>query len=194
MAELIRKHSLEGSVSQWLQPYESEYNSVFRNRCEDISDELAAKIRRLKLAVNMRMLLSRKRNGRLKGRMVAQGFMEPYSWDTTSSYSPVACLASIRTLLFMSGAPDDVISSVDVSTAFLQADEFGPDEPDRYVAYAPYKGATPIIKRLKGPVYGQRTAGTRWHETVATWLTSNGFIAGENEPCVFLRDGLVVVL
>ena len=94
----------------------------------------------------------------------------------------------------MSGAPDDVISSVDVSTAFLQADEFGPDEPDRYVAYAPYKGATPIIKRLKGPVYGQRTAGTRLHETVATWLINNGFIAGENEPCAFLRYGLVVVL
>jgi hypothetical protein len=126
--------------------------------------------------------------------MVAQGFMEPYSWDTTSSYSPVACLASIRTLLFMSGKPDDVISSVDVSTAFLQADEFGPGEPDRYVAYTPYKGATPVIKRLKGPVYGQRTAGTRWHETVASWLTDNGFAAGENEPCVFVRDGLVVVL
>lgn len=119
MVELIRKHSLEGSISQWLQPYEAEFNSVFNNRCEDVPADLAAKIRRLKLAMNMRMILSRKRNDRLKCRMVAQGFMEPYSWDTTSSYSPVACLATIRTLLFMSGAPDDVISSIDVSTTFL---------------------------------------------------------------------------
>ena len=66
--------------------------------------------------------------------------------------SPVAALATIRTLLFMAGISGDVVSSIDVSTAFLQGEEYGPDSPPRYVSYRPHKGAEVEYAILRGPI------------------------------------------
>ena len=67
-------------------------------------------------------------------RLVLQGFREPAAWDVESNESPVAQLSTIRTLVFAAGSGDleaDILSSVDVSVAFLQStsDTYGPEEP-----------------------------------------------------------------
>ena len=41
-----------------------------------------------------------------------------------STSSPVADISSIRTLIYKAGNPDDVLSSIDVSVAFLQANPY----------------------------------------------------------------------
>ena len=61
-----------------------------------------------------------------------QGFREPISWDSGGTDSPVATMSTIRSLVFKKGRVGDVISSVDITTAFLQADMFK-DGIDRYV-------------------------------------------------------------
>ena len=77
--------------------------------------------------------------------------------------------------------PDDVISSIDISVAFLQASEFDSDDVVRYVKYTPYKGATPRYYRLRGPLYGQRSSPRRWFNTLRDWLVKQGFEQGKNE-------------
>lgn len=67
-------------------------------------------------------------------------------------------------------APGDVLSSIDVSVAFLQSDEYGPDDPVRYVSYKPYKDGKVHVFRLRGPVYGQRSAPRCWFKTLTHWL------------------------
>ena len=72
--------------------------------------------------------------------------------------SPVAYPSTVRSLVFMGGKADDVLSSIDVSVAFLQSEEYGPGEKPRYVSYKPFPGAREYVFQLRGPVYGQRSA------------------------------------
>ena len=89
----------------------------------------------------------------------------------------------------MVGDEDDCISSIDVSTAFLQADEYPMDMEARYVYYQPYPGAEKQYYRLKGCLYGQRTSGMEWYNTLKTWLCRDmGFISGKNDPCIFINE------
>ena len=89
------------------------------------------------------MLLDTKRDGRLKARLVALGHREPKEWDAMSTSSPVAGISSIRTLIYKAGDPDDdiVLSSIDVSVAFLQANPYHEDDTKRYVSYKPYSSS-----------------------------------------------------
>jgi hypothetical protein len=55
------------------------------------------------------------------------------------------------------------------------------------------------VYRLRGPLYGQRSAGRRWYETIASWLTDPvkgpGLIQSENEPCLFVgKKGFCLAL
>ena len=62
--------------------------------------------------------------------------------------------------------------------------------------YRPYKGAELEVYELLGPLYGQRSASKRWYQTITTWMKTQGFEKGHNEPCVLQNPttGLVVVL
>ena len=79
----------------------------------------------------MRMILEAKRDGRKKGRLVLQGFLEPHSWDRgQSNDSPVVGMATIRCLL-ASLRKGDSVSARDISVAFLQSHPYTADEPKR---------------------------------------------------------------
>ena len=198
VVELQRKQKVSGNPAEWVQGYQDEFNSVSKLRLRELSPEEASRVRAEELVPRLRMILEAKRDGRKKGRLILQGFLEPRSWDGgVATDSPVAYMGTIRALLAKSGK-SDVISQRDVSVAFLQSTEYAADEPKRYVSYAAYKGAQERMYELLGPLYGQRSASRRWYETFAGWLTSKemGFIQGNNEPCLFRHPetGLVVVL
>jgi hypothetical protein len=136
----------------------------------------------------MRMLLGVKKDDRRKARLVLQGFKEPTEWDTGSNVSPVAYPSTIRSLVFMGGDETDVLSSIDVSVAFLQSELYGPHETPRYVSYKPYAGAREYGFQLRGPVYGQRNAPRAWYSTVTQWIVQEmGYKQGKNEPCLFVH-------
>jgi hypothetical protein len=98
-------------------------------------------------------------------------------------------------MVLMNGQTGDVISSNDVSVAFLQAAEFG-ESDERFVSYKAYKNSVEHLLRLYGPLYGQRCASKRWYLTMAAWLCDNGFDQAKNEPCLFVNSvtGMRVVL
>ena len=53
-----------------------------------------------------------------------------------------------------------------MSVAFLQAEEYGPEDPPRYVSYKPYAEGKEYIFRLRGPIYGQRSAPRAFMNTL----------------------------
>ena len=130
-----------------------------------------------------------KKDGRATMRLLVKGFMEPKEWDTIKD-SPTALASTVKTLVAMGLLPDDtalddVISIGDISTAFLFAKEYGPDDMPRYVGYKAHKHASLRIFQLLGPLYGQRDASHRWWETLSEWLIKVGFERSENDKCAF---------
>ena len=165
--------------------YQDELRAVTKKRLPPLTAEEIASIPKGQ-AVRMRMRLVRKKCGRLKARLIVQGFREPRSWDVGGTDAPTASLSTIRTLLFMGGSAGDIISSIDVSTAFLQADLYPTEAAPRYVYYQ--EGNLPRqYYRLRGCLYGQRTAPKEWFVTLSNWLLSQGFVQGQNDPCAFVH-------
>ena len=203
VSELLLKQGAVGTPEEWIPGYRRELDSVIERRLSPLSTSEQTKVMKEHLVVKLRMILEQKRDGRKKGRLILQGFREPWSWEHgKSTDSPVAYMTTIRMLIFMAGLssslPEEirhVLSSRDVSVAFLQADEFDSNEPPRYVSYKSWKKAATEVYRLRGPLYGQRSASRRWYETIAGWLIRQGFSQSANEPCLFRKeDGTVVAL
>ena len=97
----------------------------------------------------------------------------------------VAFLSTINSLIYRAGPSDDAISYIDVIVAFVQSDEYGPDEPDTYVSYSPYNGGPVYVMKRKGCIYGQRSSPRYGYDTLTQWLTDKndmGYVQGENEP------------
>ena len=123
----------------------------------------------------MRMILENATDGRLKGRLVAIGCKEPIHWDTKSNSSPVADLSSIKILLYEAGNVNDIVSSIDISVAFLQANEYKPTDPPKYVSYKAHPNAPTKYYKLKVLIYGMRSASRDWYDTLSGWLESKGY-------------------
>ena len=184
---LMSRQQLEGQPQEFVPGYEKELQHMLDRRLRLLGPEEEARVRQTSPIVSMRMLLGVKKDGRRKARLILQGFKEPSEWDLGSNVSPVAYPSSVRSLVFMGGEKTDVLSSIDVSVAFLQSEEYGPDETPRYVSYRPYAGAREFVCQLRGPVYGQRSAPREWYKTVTAWMIQMGYKQGRNEPCLFVH-------
>ena len=196
MRRLIGRQKLEGLVSEYMPGYKKEICNILKRRLKLIDSGCVDEIKKSNHIVQLRMLLELKRCGRKKARLILQGFREPVEWDKgASNMSPVAFIDTIRMLILMHGPKTDLISTNDISVAFLQANEF--EEGDkRYVSYKAFKEATEYVFELCGPLYGQRIASKQWYCTIAGWLCDRGFIQAQNEPCLFRNPdtGFKIVL
>lgn len=99
-----------------------------------------------------------------------------------------------RSHTFLGWEEETIISSIDLISAFIQTEHYGPEEPPRYVSFKSHKNAKREYYRLKGPLYGQRDAPMRWYLTIQKWLIQEGFTQGANDPCIFVKSGIKVVL
>ena len=187
---LLRRQSLRHEASEFKEGYETELRHMLEKRLTLLTPEEAREIVGKEHIVPMKMQLEPKKDGRRKSRLVLLGYLEPEEWDVGSNMSPASNPSTLRTMLYLGGGQDDVISMIDVSVAFLQSDDFGPDEPKRYVSYTPYAGGPVYVFRLRGPVYGARSAPIAWFRTLTNWLVNDmGYEQGRNDPCAFVKYG-----
>ena len=142
----------------------------------------------VRTATSSRFVFNQKRDGRAKCRWVVQGCFESTDLDDWTNYAHVATLNALRTLIFRADRPRRTLATVDIKTAFLQSDPYGPDEPARYIKVRHPFNHQWLYYRIHGPMYGQRSAPRRWEDTLAPWLESLDFIRGKNEPSVFYRE------
>ena len=212
--ELIKKQKQKGTVDQWRPGVEGEFEAVRDIRFEEVSQETKARVIREGLAMRLRMILEHKKDGRMKGRLVGQGFLESEAQYGKNIDSPVASMSAVRILLFMGGEEYDVIASGDITKAFLKADDYGPEEEDRFVTFREYRGGPQHVWRLKGPLYGSKDSPYRWWDSFVKFVTqvqtlvehgfdpkdkegksiemnnlintaASNFERGVNEPCIF---------
>ena len=129
-----------------------------------------------------------------KARLVARGFQEDVSDEAVDA--PTASPESLRLACVMGVQHGWTLQSIDVKTAFLQADDRGPD--DKIIAIAPPREAGEqrgIVWKLKKSMYGLRSAPKAWWNTLSTSLVNEfHFHQCANDQAAFtlVRDGVSV--
>ena len=189
VAKLMRDSGFAGDPLEFTQGYNKELATVKAIRLKEISTSMGSYARTRRMAVRLKMLLERKKDGRCKARLVLKGFQAPAWWRVGSTDSPVVATASLRAMIFRRNRkPGEVLSAFDFETAFLQADSFGAAERTKHVKFRPHPGYPEEVFELTGPLYGSDDAPMRFFNTVAPWLISMGFTQGRNDPCLFSNE------
>ncbi len=155
-----------------------------------------------RLATKCRMLLDIKRDGSYKCRVVVQGFLQDKVRVDGSDFlysSSVARFSLVRAVLLQPDRGDKMFSSIDISQAFLQSDEFPPDKVRYVYVWDPVDQDWQYFRQYRS-LYGECSAPVRWQETLAAYLTAPegpvdsatglstggcGFVRGSNDRSVF---------
>ena len=125
---------------------------------------------------------------RYKARLVAKGYTQKEGEDFFDTYSPVARLTTIRTLIAVAASYGLIIHQMDVKTAFLNGEldeEIYMDQPEGFIADGQENKVCRLIKSL----YGLKQAPKQWHEKFDNTLTAAGFVVNESDTCVYYRYG-----
>ena len=137
-----------------------------------------------------------------KARLCAGGHKQIHGVDFWSTYSPVVSWTSVRLMLILALLQGWHINSIDFVLAFPQApvqrDTFMspprvpndfkiPDLPN------PADRSTKVYKLLKN-LYGLKDAGKTWFEYIKKGLISRGWKACEQDPCLFTKGKVILVL
>ena len=100
---LIKKHKLDGDLSEWIEPYNEELQKVISTRLDELHGEDYKRVMKEEKVVPLRMNPEPKKGGRKKMRLLVKGFLEPASWDDKTD-SPTVMSSTIRQMVAM-GAP-----------------------------------------------------------------------------------------
>ena len=114
------------------------------------------------------------------------------------TYSPVANLTSIRTVLGIANIEDWELHNMDVQTAFLNSpieEEIYMRQPIGYTKHGP--NGEPLVCKMIKSLYGLKQASRNWNKVKDKWLKNYGFTSSPVDTCLYiLKQGnsITVVL
>ena len=130
---------------------------------------------------------------RFKARFCARGDLQQEGVDFFDTYAPVVQWSTIRLLLSTVLTEGWATRQVDYTNAFAQADL----KEEVYLEYpkmfAPKSGANVVLKLLKS-LYGLRQAPRTFFEKLRDGLLERGYVQSENDPCLFMKKGILCVV
>ena len=180
---------------EWLKAMNLEMESMYSNSVWDLVDQPDGV-----KPIGCKWIYKRKRgaDGKVqtfKARLVAKGYTQKEGVDYEETFSPVAMLKSIRTLLSIAAYYDYEIWQMDVKTAFLNGnldESIYMVQPEGFVA----QGQEQKVCKLLRSIYGLKQASRSWNIRFDTTIKSYDFEQNVDEPCVYKRviDGKVVFL
>jgi hypothetical protein len=111
---------------------------------------------------------------RYKARLVAKGYAQTYGIDYEETYSPVAKMTIVRTIIAMVAAKGWSLHQMDVKNAFLHGDlqeEVYMEQPPSYVDQT----RPNLVCRLKKALYSLKQAPKAWSDKIGQYLVTSGF-------------------
>lgn len=115
--------------------------------------------------------------------MVAKGYTQKEGLDYSETFSQVAKLVLVKTLLTIASAKWWHLSQIDVSNAFLHG------ALDEEIYRTPSKGLQPNgdtwVCKLKKSLYRLKQANINWFQKLSTLLTTLGYCQSKVESTLF---------
>jgi hypothetical protein len=118
-----------------------------------------------------------------KARLVARGFQQEQGCDYDDTFTHVAHMTTIRTLLVVASIREWSMSQLDVKNAFLN----GELREDIYMHPPPrYSAPEGMVCHLRHSLYGLKQAPQAWFQRFASMVTAAGFSASAHDPALFV--------
>jgi hypothetical protein len=146
-------------------------------------------------AIGTQWVHSVKSDGRLKARLVAQGFSQREGLDYNEIFSPVVRFETVRIILALAAVDNWYISGLDVRSAYLYgeiSEEIYVKQPEGFKV----KGKEDLVHRLLRALYGLKQAGLAWWRTlVKSMVEELGFTAIVSDAGIYVytKDGAFVL-
>ena len=176
---------------KWHSAMEEEMSSLLENETYDVVPRPETPV------IGGRWVYCKKNDDTYKARYVAKGFSQIPNVDYHETFSPTARMVSIRALMNIAMEEDLVVHSMDVKSAYLNADidcEVFMEQPEGFVV----KNDTndDLVLRLKKSLYGLKQSGRLWNHLLHSFLLEKGFVRSEAENCVYVRlqNGIKIVI
>jgi hypothetical protein len=131
-----------------------------------------------------------------KTRLVAKGYAQTYGIDYEETYSPVAKMTTIRTIIVMAVVKGWSLHQMDVNNVFLHGDlqeEVYIEQPPGYVDQTHLN----LVCRLKKALYGLKQAPRDWSDKIGQYLVTSEFQTSNADFSLYVKKtnhGIVVIV
>ena len=123
---------------------------------------------------------------RHKARLVARGFSQQYGRDYEETFSPVARMVTIRTIISLAASNRWKLWQLDVKNAFLYGEldrDIFMEQPKGFIS----KEFPDYVYLLKKTFYGLGQSPRLWFGKIAQYLVFCGFKSSEADPSLFIK-------
>ena len=124
---------------------------------------------------------------RYKVRLVARGFTQEYGIDYKETFSPVARISSVMTLIVVSVAHKWPLFHMDVKNAFLNGELSNKVYMKLPPGYSHPPGFPHRVFRLQRALYGLKQAPRAWFAKFCSTISQHGFSGSSFDTSLFLR-------
>ena len=132
--------------------------------------------------IRVHLIVAVKYDGRHKGRLVANRHLTPEPVE--SIYSGVVSLRNSKLDIFLGKLNNLELWRADIGNAYLEA----PTEEKLYIVAGPeFEDWEGYILTFSKTLYGLKSSGKRWVETLHDILKDMNFIASRADQCIWLK-------